>query len=82
MLQAILDHMTCPRCGWCIPDDDRPGEYPGAISRTDNVTEICSLCGDEEAYEWLASMPADHASPEGRSCQPQSSWIHPKRVAS
>lgn len=40
----------CPRCkyNW-IPCNERPGEYPGAISRADNKTEICSQCGTDEA---------------------------------
>lgn len=44
---------VCPRCyGW-IPSNAAPGEYPGAISRLDNVTEICSQCGSEEAMlQW------------------------------
>lgn len=43
---------VCPRCkdNW-IPCNERPGEYPGAISRTDNKTEICSDCGTAEALE-------------------------------
>jgi len=44
---------TCPSCGGGIPNNDRIGEYAGAISRTDNVTEICSRCGDREAFEDL-----------------------------
>ena len=39
----------CPRCTHFIPNDDTPGAYPGAISRLDNETEICSDCGVEEA---------------------------------
>jgi hypothetical protein len=39
----------CPRCGGGIPDDENPGLYPGAISRWDNETEVCSWCGLEEA---------------------------------
>lgn len=39
----------CPRCSHFIPNDDTPGAYPGAISRLDNKTEICSSCGVEEA---------------------------------
>jgi len=34
----------CPRCGLGLPDG-----YPGALSRTDNATEICSACGTDEA---------------------------------
>ena len=43
---------TCPRCrdNW-IPSNERPGEYPGALSRTDNKTEICSACGTAEAMQ-------------------------------
>lgn len=41
---------VCPRCkfNW-IPNNDSPGAYPGAISRADNKTEICSACGTDEA---------------------------------
>ena len=39
----------CPRCSHFIPNDLTPGAYPGAISRLDNKTEICSDCGMEEA---------------------------------
>ena len=39
----------CPRCSHFIPNDLTPGAYPGAISRLDNETEICSECGVEEA---------------------------------
>ena len=42
----------CPRCqdNW-IPCNERPGEYPGAIARADNKTEICSACGEDEALK-------------------------------
>ena len=33
----------CPRCGGRLPN------HPGALSRVDNATEICSDCGTEEA---------------------------------
>lgn len=39
----------CPLCGGHIPDNKRPGSHPGAISRVDNKTEICSTCGVLEA---------------------------------
>jgi hypothetical protein len=39
----------CPRCEGYIPSNLTPGRYPGAISRVDNKTEICSDCGREEA---------------------------------
>lgn len=41
----------CPRCNGYIPNDSQPGAYPGAISRVDNRTEICSECGSSEALE-------------------------------
>ena len=44
---------VCPRCHGFIPSNERPGEYPGAISRIDNTTEICSACGTEEAMVLL-----------------------------
>lgn len=49
-----LDQHTCPRCAGGIPNDARRGEYPGALSRTDNVTYICSACGEHEAMEQFA----------------------------
>lgn len=39
----------CPICGGYIPNNATPGEYPGALSRVDNTTEICSDCGTQEA---------------------------------
>lgn len=46
-----MTNHQCPRCGGMIPNNIRPGAYPGAISRTDNRTEICSECGTLEALE-------------------------------
>jgi hypothetical protein len=44
--------MICPRCNLNqIPNNQTPGAYPGAISRVDNKTEICSDCGTNEALE-------------------------------
>lgn len=37
----------CPRCGV----RELPDGYPGALSRADNATELCSPCGNEEAFE-------------------------------
>jgi ribosomal protein S27AE len=44
----------CPRCGHMIPNDEVPGQYPGALSRYDNETEICSKCGTREALYQMA----------------------------
>lgn len=56
---------TCPRCGHLIPNDDTPGAYPGALSRTDNKTEVCSDCGTREALEDFA----------GKGALDQSEWM-------
>lgn len=56
----------CPRCGHYIPNDKEPGAYPGALSRTDNKTEICSACGLEEAMQ---EFQAGYAA-----MLPQSEW--------
>jgi hypothetical protein len=55
----------CPRCkdSW-IPDNLQPGAFPGAISRADDVTEICSRCGEEEAMQHF----------EQGQCTPMCDW--------
>lgn len=59
-----LDQHTCPRCLGGIPNDLERGAYPGALSRTDNETEICSECGMLEGLEdW-----------HGEGCKPQDEW--------
>ncbi len=48
-------NIKCPRCGGGIPNNVQKGQYPGALSRWDNLTEICSACGTEEAMlQWEA----------------------------
>lgn len=49
----MLNKPVCPRCLGFIPSNAFAGEYPGAISRIDNKTEICSDCGQEEAITAL-----------------------------
>lgn len=54
LIDAIITADTapptdCPRCGGGIPNDLHRGEYPGALSRWDNNTMICSACGADEA---------------------------------
>lgn len=62
-MKLATDHI-CPRCGGDVPNTMSKGVYPGALSRTDNRTEICSLCGNLEALEQFA----------GTDALPQSSW--------
>ena len=47
-MKKSIDHI-CPSCGGFIPNNEMPGAYPGALSRRDNETEICSQCGEIEA---------------------------------
>ena len=58
----------CPRCGGFIPSNDAPGSHPGALSRTDDTTEVCSSCGVEEA---LDQMEAGGARPS------RDGWVRP-----
>lgn len=43
----------CPICFGFIPNNANPGAYPGALSRYDNATEICSACGQAEGMSGL-----------------------------
>ncbi len=68
-MKLAKDHI-CPRCGGDVPNTEFKGQYSGALSRTDNLTEICSDCGTLEALEnalcyWLNGP------------RPQSEWVHP-----
>ena len=49
MTKTHSQDYICPRCGGDIPNSERKGQYPGAISRVDNKTEVCSGCGMKEA---------------------------------
>lgn len=49
----------CPRCGGAVPNDEQPGAYEGALSRSDNMTEICSRCGGDEAMAGTERPAAD-----------------------
>ena len=46
----------CPRCLHLIPNDAQPGAYPGALSRVDNRTEVCSDCGTHEALQQMSRL--------------------------
>lgn len=60
-----MSNPVCPRCLGFIPNSITPGAYPGALSRTDNATEICSDCGTQEALEQhLVGAP-----------RPQTDWV-------
>lgn len=55
---------ACPRCGGQIPNSRTPGAYPGAMSRADNATEVCSACGYDEAMRAFS----------GKGVQPVDEW--------
>lgn len=61
-MPTVHTYPVCPRCSGWIPNNTNPGEYPGATSRTDNKTEICSRCGEVEAWEQMRGdvCPQDH----------------------
>ena len=69
-LTTKLDTHTCPRCLGGIPNDLYRGEYPGALSRTDNKTYICSSCGNEEAMEDFAN-----GAPSPQDRWPTINWL-------
>jgi len=64
-MKLAPDHI-CPRCGGDVPNTAYKGQYSGALSRTDNHTEVCSDCGTYEALEYAF----------GRGPVPQSEWTH------
>jgi len=64
-MTKTLEPNTCPRCLGGIPNNEQRGVYIGALSRTDNKTEICSQCGAEEALE-------DYFE---QALTPQSKWL-------
>lgn len=68
-VKEVNTNIICPRCMGYIPNNEWPGMYPGALSRTDNKTEICSECGNQEAIEdWQGDGPL-----------PQNQWmVQPK----
>ena len=60
MIRAIDN--ICPKCGGDVPNTEFKGQYPGALSRVDNQTEICSACGTREGLEaFLRSIDAKEA---------------------
>ena len=51
MKENTMNDKTCPRCGF-LADEARTGPgfpEPGALSRWDNKTTVCTACGTEKA---------------------------------
>jgi ribosomal protein S27AE len=58
---TIPDRHICPRCGGGVPNSMHPGKFPGALSRWDNRTELCSDCGTDEAMaQFFAAQQGRH----------------------
>lgn len=57
---TLFPMATCPRCGETYSD-------PPALSRTDNITDVCSMCGVGEALDAMeGEMVAQADWPIGR----------------
>jgi len=69
-------NIPCPICDGAIPNEEQEGEYPGATSRFDNKTEICSACGTAEALmeAILRSDPHDNDQPLSVRFQDDGDW--------
>lgn len=73
---------TCPRCGGQMPNAMHPGRYPGALSRWDNKTYICSGCGEEEAglqYSYGNQVSRQAAEDVIHPVTGRSPWIYPPK---
>jgi len=68
----------CPRCGHQMPHDDvPPGAFPGALSRYDNRTYICSECGADEAVRQIF---ASRGGPLDRSAWFDQTGVEPEGI--
>lgn len=69
---------VCPRCDGPVPVLGFEGRFPGALSHTDNWTELCSACGQLEGRERMANWgPQRTSSAELGGCLPQQRWEYP-----
>lgn len=71
------DAGICPRCGHFLPNDMTPGAYPGALSRWDNETEICSRCGQQEAFLDFAAGEYRGGGAHLAPWSPDNPWVNP-----
>ena len=65
----------CFICSGYIPNNETPGAYPGALSRWDNTTEICSLCGSAEAMAPIMSEQARDLMTTGLQTGERKFWV-------
>lgn len=66
-MNQVAEH-TCPKCLGGIPNNLERGKYPGALSRIDNTTMICSDCGTQEALEDYTRKVAPWYIQQCREC--------------
>jgi hypothetical protein len=80
------EYGPCPRCGGDIPNTPLKDMYPGAISRWDNKTMICSDCGTSEATCQLYSSQIpkgffgddyDYVAASVHPVDGVRAWVHP-----
>lgn len=64
----------CLRCGGEVPSPGMAGKYPGATSRWDNQTEICSACGLEEGLIELTAGTYRSGNPILAPTNPVRPW--------
>lgn len=55
---AEAEPWCCPACWHGIPNNERQGEYPGALSRRGDYY-VCSDCGNREALEDFAGLTVE-----------------------
>ena len=65
--KVLLKKYECPTCDGYIPNNKTPGAYPGALSRVDNETEVCSECGTREALLGFEQSLANRKGSNGNT---------------
>ena len=65
----------CPICSGPIPNEKHRGKYPGALSRWDNKSEICSACGTAEALSPMIDARALDLMMEAREENDFALWV-------
>tara|TARA_B100000029_G_scaffold516341_1_gene628888 strand:- start:13589 stop:15193 length:1605 start_codon:yes stop_codon:yes gene_type:complete len=65
----------CPICSGPIPNEKHRGKYPGALSRWDNESEICSACGTAEALSPMIDARALDLMMEAREENDFALWV-------
>jgi hypothetical protein len=73
----LAEHQ-CPRCGGDVPNAEHKGQYPGALSRWDNQTYVCSACGQDEALsQYAAHLAGDDPGEAVHPLHGVQPWAYP-----